>query len=372
VRLRLPADRRWRIALAIATFVIALNVLVYAASRLAPEPEGRPSSSYATIPAGLRAWTELLERNGHPVRRLRERPRDRLPATDTTLVVVDPRGLRAGDAAALARFVRRGGRLVAAGRRLEPLLGALGRPVAGHRTQGARSAGPLAPVPEVAGVRRVTTSGGGAWGRPAAGLPALGDADAPLLVVAAHGRGRAALLADASPLQNRLLARDDNAVLALGLAGGRERPVAFVESVHGFAPESGLAALPGRWQLALAGLLLAALLFVLARARRFGPPEDAARPLPPPRRAYVDALARALERTRDPVGAAAPVRAAARRAVAARAGLGPDPEPATVLAAAERLGLPPDEVAALDEPPTGQDAVLAAGRALARLERETV
>lgn len=107
-------------------------------------------------------------------------------------------------------------------------------------------------------------------------------------------------LADASPVQNRLLAAADNAQLALNLVGERARPVVFVESVHGFGQSRGLAALPTRWRLAFALLALAGLLWVLARARRLGPAEPAYVASQPPRAAYVEALALLLRRTRDP------------------------------------------------------------------------
>jgi hypothetical protein len=49
---------------------------------------------------------------------------------------------------------------------------------------------------------------------------------------------------------------------------------------------------------------------MLARGRRFGPPEPAARAFAPPRVAYVDALGATLARTQDHDAAMAPVRAA--------------------------------------------------------------
>jgi hypothetical protein len=143
--------------------------------------------------------------------------------------------------------------------------------------------------------------------------------------------------------------------------------VVFVESVHGFGRATGLAALPERWKWLLAGMALAALTYLLARARRFGPPEDAARRLPPPRRLYVDALGRTLVRAKDPVAAAAPVREAARRLVLQRAALPGDAGPEALRTAATRLGLSEDEAAAISGADTSRRGVLAAGRALAHL-----
>ena len=118
------------------------------------------------------------------------------------------------------------------------------------------------------------------------------------------GRGRIVLLADSSPLQNRLLGEADNAAFALALSG--RGPLTFVESVHGYGPQRGLAALPARFGWALIGLLLAALVFMVARGRRLGPPERERRELPPPRRAYVDALAATMARGKEREEAVAP------------------------------------------------------------------
>jgi hypothetical protein len=104
------------------------------------------------------------------------------------------------------------------------------------------------------------------------------------------------LLADPGVLQNRRLAQADAAALGLALAGRPGRPVAFLETVHGYGVARGFAGLPDRVKWLLAGLALAALAAVWAVGRRLGPPEDPERPLPPPRAEYVDALAAALVR----------------------------------------------------------------------------
>jgi len=216
-------------------------------------------------------------------------------------------------------------------------------------------------------VRRVQATGRGGFHDLGRALPALGTAPT-LLAVARHGRGRALLLADSGPLQNRLLDRSDNAALALALAGSAGRRVTFVESVHGFGRETGLAALPGRWKIGLAIAILAALVLLLSRARRLGPPEQTGATPMPARREHVEALALALRRAREPDVALAPVRAAARAQVVRRAALGPDAPDEAVRDAALRLGFEEDEVAALSGA-RGDGDVLALGRALARGRR---
>jgi hypothetical protein len=178
------------------------------------------------------------------------------------------------------------------------------------------------------------------------------------------GRGRIVVLADASPLQNRGLARADNAAFALALATPGQT-VTFLETVHGYGAATGLAALPPGARWGLLGLLLAGLAFAWSHARRIGPPQDVERALPPPRADYVDALAASLARTGRPAEVARPLRAAARDALARRAGLGPQPGDEELRAAAARIGLGEAETAALLRAPEDLDGALAAGRALA-------
>ena len=210
---------------------------------------------------------------------------------------------------------------------------------------GPETARTLAAAPESEGVRRVRTAGDGRWALGGPDQRVLAGDEGTLLLVARAGRGRIALLADSSPLQNRLLGEADNAALALALSG--PGPLTFVESVHGYGPARGLAALPARFGWALIGLALAALVFMVARGRRLGPPEPERRDLPPPRRAYVDALAATMARGRDREEAVAPVREEARRRLARRAGSRPDADATAWREAGLAAGLEADEAQAL-------------------------
>jgi hypothetical protein len=227
----------------------------------------------------------------------------------------------------------------------------------------------LAPVPELAGVGDVRPAEEGSWVATGAALPALGTAQASLLAVATVGRGRLVLLADPSPLSNRWLGSSDHAALGLAVAGAPGRTVVFSEWAHGAGSATGLAALPARWRVVLAGLALAAFVFVLSRLRRFGPPEPAARVLGPPRALYADALGAALVRTRRPGEAAEPVRAELRRLLARRARRGGPEDPDGLRAAARRAGLAPEEARAVLDGVDDEAGALAVGRALARLGR---
>ena len=358
----LPRNPRARLLVGVVAFFVVLNVVTLVVSSLSPEPGGKDGSAYATQPRGAAAYAELLRRAGHPVGYLREPLAEARLDPGATIVVLDA-DLEEEERGALARFVRDGGRLVAAGENAGQ--GVVPRAPRWSR-EGPRTARPTLPVPETSGVRRVRGAGDGSFSSLGDALPALGGARATLAIAQA-GRGRALLLAGSSPLQNRLLDEADNAALGLALAGSRGRRVTFVESVHGFGRETGLAALPARWQFGLAIALLAALVLLLARARRLGPPELAGEEPTPARREHVDALALALQRAREPDVALAPVRAAARAQVVRGAALAPDAPDADVRAAALRLGFEEDEVAALTG--DGSDDVRALGRALARGRR---
>ncbi|WP_027004745.1 DUF4350 domain-containing protein [Conexibacter woesei] len=230
--------------LAAAVAALALVVVAVVLGRAPQQPTGPASSSYATTPDGLAAYATLLERAGHDVRRLRAPLDEHTPAASDTIVVVDGTLLPSRQRAALRRFVGDGGHAVLAG-----------------------------------------TAATALGGDPSRGIQRI-------------GRGTATLVDDATPLRNRALARDDNAEQALHLAGPPARRIVFVESVHGYRDQTGLAALPSSVKTTLWLLALAALAFLLLRGRRLGPPELPARPLPPPRRAHVEALAAALARTK--------------------------------------------------------------------------
>ena len=359
--------RAWIVVGGLAGAVVAVNVLLVVLDRLTEEPSGPVSSSYATAPHGLAAYADLLRRAGHPVVRLRDVPGEADLDPAWTVVVLDPESPNVADAEALQAFVEEGGRLLAGGALPNAWLDEL---VAAEPTwSGApvRESAALVPLPEVAGVRTVRAAGPGSWSGTGEALPAAGDADRTLLAVASPGRGRLVLLADASPLQNRLLDEADNAALGLALAGPRGRPVAFVESLHGYGPAAGVAAIPERWLFALGGLVLAVLVFMVARGRRLGPPEREDRALPPARREYVESLAAVLARTKRPGDAAEPVRAAARARIAARAALDPEPADGALREAGRRLGHSEPELAAVVE---GDGDVVTAGRTLARLGTE--
>ncbi len=247
--------------------VVAFVAIGLIAGELAPEPQGPALSSYATTRDGVAAWAELLERAGHAVSQLRAPLAEASLRADSTLVVLGAQGLSGADTRAAERFIRAGGWAVVGG-------GALG-----------------AALPRLLGAPS-------------------GTAPASTWTL---GSGRIEVLADPAPLENRLLAADQHAERALTLAGPPRRPVVFDEAIHGFTQATGLAALPARWWLALAGLALAGLAWVLARGRRLGGADPREALDPAPRSAYVDAMAAMIAGAGDVEELAADARAAGER-----------------------------------------------------------
>ena len=295
----MPRDPRVRFALGAVAALVAFALVLAIVSRLAPEPNGPKSSSYATSPQGLAAYAAVLDRSGHPVRRVRRAIADEPPRDGETLVVLDPESLEPQEARAIGEWVRGGGRLVAGGDGDASWLDEVvdEPPEIAFSSSNRRRA--LLPVTETVGVEEIESVGGGAWDEVGSALPIVGPADAPLAVTAAVGEGNVVMLADASPLSNSGLARADNAAFGVALAGGKGEPVAFLETVHGYGVARGFGGLPTSVKWTLLGLGLTAIVAAWAAGRRFGPTEDPDVPLPPPRVEYVDALASALVRTKD-------------------------------------------------------------------------
>jgi hypothetical protein len=363
--------RRWgswsparRILLAVVALVGAVNVVLIGARwALGPGPRGEPFSSYSTTPEGVAAYADLLERQGRQVQRSRTSLDRTSLEPGSTLILLNPFELEEEEPEAIRAFVERGGHLLAAGPTTAPLLRhLLGEDVVWSARRIAR-ARPVAPVPETLGLRQVRADDNGSWQGTGPGLPVLAEDEDVLAAVATTGKGRVVLLAAASVLQNRLLVSDDNAAFGLAAAGPPDRLVVFAEAAHGYSEDEGLAAVPGRWKLALGGSALAVLVWMWSRGRRFGPPEERARDLAPPRRAYVDALATTLSRTRQPGPSVEPLRREARRRLAGRAGVSPDADDETLAEAARRLGAPAEAVAALVSPVVGDEDVMKLGRA---------
>jgi hypothetical protein len=275
--------------------IIAINLVALGIEYFFGAPSGPTSSGFSTTPRGIAAMAELLERTGHRVDLSRVPLADADLDPSATLVLFEPQMVRPSDQNALGSFVEAGGRLVAGGRDPEWLQEvAPGLPT---WTPDGETVFTNEAASTLGNIHQVETAAEGSWLGTGSGTALLGDEERPLVVSASAGNGTIVAVADASAFQNQLLARADNAGLALTLVDGDREHVVFAEAEHGYRADSGLAALPRRWKLAMAGLVLAAALWMWSKGRRLGPPEDVVRTLPPPRVAYVEALAATLART---------------------------------------------------------------------------
>jgi hypothetical protein len=283
---------RW--AWALVAVVVGVNMVFFVVDLLFGGPGGPRSSSLATSGDGLAAYSDLLGLNDHPATAAR---RNEVGPTRTA-ILAEPEGFDQDAADALRRFVQRGGRLIAGGPSAVEWLEFV--------TSDAPSWGPSEPARFVAdpsasdtkGISSIEAASGGVWTDFGSWRAVVGEPPSVLIAEDDVGDGTVVAIADVSFLHNANLARADNAAFGLVLAGEDDRPVSFLESVHGYGDARGWSAIPVRWRWAIAGVGMAALVFMWARGRRLGPPEAATRPPPPPRRAYVDALAGALARTK--------------------------------------------------------------------------
>ena len=303
-------SRAGLVAIAIMGLLVAVG-LVQSAPQDTPEA-GPPGSSYSTGRSGTAALASLLEEQGYSVVQARAPLAERPPGTGEVIILVNGEALSIDDRRVLRDHVAEGGRLVAAGSVL--LDGVVTEPA--HDVTPTRK--PARGLLPFGGYNQIGETGADVvWRQPGSMLPLVGNADGTLVAAETVGGGTVVAIADETVLSNKALAMSDNALLALLAVGEARTTVRFLEYPHGFDQPSGLAGLPTRWKQALIVLVVAGLVWLLASARRLGPPEREERELSPPRAAYVDALSVTLAASRDG-SATAPLTDAIRRELARR------------------------------------------------------
>jgi Domain of unknown function (DUF4350) len=223
----------WLLAVAaVVTAFFLVGIVIHAVS---PSPSGPALSSYATTPAGAAAWAELLRQDSHAVRQLRSPlSHSNLPGNATLVILARNSDQGTPSVGQLQGFLSRGGRVV------------------------------------------------------------LGGQEAAALAPSLHGD--VVTVPDPTFLENRELGSAGNASRSLRLVGPTTRPVYFDETVHGYGPGTGLAALPERWWFAIGALAIALAAWALSRAVRLGGSDPLPAPAPSPRGAYIEAMAATLVR----------------------------------------------------------------------------
>lgn len=337
--------------------VVLLNLLVwlggfFSSGGAVTGPDG---SSYVTTRAGTAALAGTLERLGYEVERIRS-PLDEVPLDPSGTVVlaeVATAEYSAAELNHLEALMLNGGRVVLVGR-----VDAAGRLLAdspGWRSQGAPSARPAGSLTDRS-IGEVTLSRFGSLDVTAEDDPVLVADDGRMIATERPvGEGYFVWLADAFPMQNQGLATASTAVAAVTILDPNG-PVYFDEFHHGYRDEGGFWSLiPARWQTVLMMAGVVALLGLVAYGRRFGPPYDRRRRLPPGRELYLDSVAGILHRSGDTATALASIRAHARLLLDREgAGSALDPE--------ARRALTGEEVS--------EQTLLAADRGLATLTQE--
>lgn len=198
------------------------------------------------------------------------------------------------------------------------------------------------------------------------------DADHSWMIIEQVGEGHRILLGSPQPFTNAWLNAGDNAALAAALLVGDSEPrVQFIPLDGTGRAEIGLIDLiPDDVIIALALLAGAVLIAVIAHGRRLGRPVADALPPVLPASSLATSLGGLSRRAKDREGAAAPLRAGARRRVARRTGLPADADPELLV---ERVvtssHLDPDLVALALEPSAVEDdeQLLEISRAVAQV-----
>jgi hypothetical protein len=352
----------------VALAMVAL--LVLAAVIAGPPTTGDPLDPDSTEPDGLRGLRDLLESVGVETEVSLE-----LPVDTSTRVFVPLDLLGADRHEELRGWVRDGGTLVVADP-TSPLHGLTPTGAGFESVLGATPRGPDCDLPALTEVGEVVHAGWAGLEVPAGAASCfpIAEGEEAWLVARAEGEGTVVALGSADPFTNGQLDRADNAVLAaalLGPAPGGE--VVFVPRPPLGEGDTALLDLvaPRVWR--GFGVLLVALLLGLAwRGRRLGLP--VAERLPPvvPAAELARSVAGLLQRAHSREGAAAQLRAHARREVADRLGAAtPTPGEELAALAATRIAVTPAtaRTALVDGPVADDDELVAVARATTALRR---
>ena len=276
--------------------VAALNLAAaLLAQWLDPQTDGPFGSSYVTTDQGVGAFHDVLTELGRPVDQLRVpfSPAD-VPA-DATVIVVDP-DVDAFDVAygnAMLSHVQRGGRVLLVG---VPNAARLFDLEFDLVSSAAARLDVPPDAPWTSGVASISTEAGERL-VDLDGEVLVGDDLGAIIARWEFGSGDLILVSDPWIFTNEWIGKDDNSVLAVRLAGGGS--VVFDEYVHGFGTGQGIQGIGAALvRIGIVGVL-AALVAMWAVGKRIGPAEQTERALPPPRAAYLDAMAITVAKARD-------------------------------------------------------------------------
>jgi hypothetical protein len=286
---------------------------------------GPSGSSYSTAPSGVAAWATLLQRSGFEVVPRRVPLSEGTPVDPShTLVVFGGYFLDGSEIDASKRHVAGGGVLVTDNISLaESIAGEavpFGKLPETNETDEADETDEKPKVltarvvPGVDGVGSAETIAVGARVLQCTKWSAVFTLDITLdekgllcPVARVPNAPSLTFIADSSLFSNQGLLMFDAADLAVSIT--QNKPVVFLETIHGYGERKGVAGLPVRWKWALAFLAAGTFSWMFSLFRRNGPSEVPSRDLPPARRQTIDAVAITLARSwkrNDPAAVPAP------------------------------------------------------------------
>jgi hypothetical protein len=275
-----PKDRRmlWIVFGLVAALLVLLAVFTPGED---PNQNNVPDSTLVGQHGAKAAFT-LLQQTGYNVQRS-EQPLTEIAnqaAPGTVLILAEPDSYQQADSAAIARFLQRGGRVLATG-----LRGGLLLP--GNEITVSRDISFAACEAQPDGLSTLAgPSAGSIWIIPNAGWKetrpemqsAYACAGQPVVVQYPVGNGTAIWWASSTPLENGSITRGSNLELLLNSIGPPTtgQRVLWDESLHNPAPTQWDYVRGPVWPLLLFGSLGFAILVVFSFSRRSGP----IRPLP--------------------------------------------------------------------------------------------
>ena len=263
-----PEDRKLAIGFA-ALLVLALALSVFVVS--ADRGSGALPSSYSAGDNGTKAAFLLLQQMGYSPRRWTENPRGLadLPP-NATLILAEPMPSDESDMEAVRQFLRKGGRVVAAGDSFAGF-------VPEHPTRPGRphfqwkSYRPHEPSDLTRGIEEIALAPKFYFDSEKTEAPFL-DGDESPVTRFSYGAGEVIWWSTTEPMSNSGIGEKDNAQLLLNSVGDAGRgPVLWDESFHqdGKTVIDSVLASPLRWALLQAALIGA--LVCLTYSRQFGP-----------------------------------------------------------------------------------------------------
>lgn len=352
--------------------VVALNLVVWVAGSFSSggSVAGPDGSSFVTTRSGSAAAAGMLERLDFEVVQSRL-PLDEatLPPEATLLLIDAGSDFTTAELTTVDSFLVSGGTVVVAGR-----TGMVERLIVGAsrwQTEGGATARPIGPGLHPDRFGDVALSGFGSFDVSADDTPILrADNGAIVGVTRQVGRGLLVWVADSHPFHNEGIGVFDSALAVVTLLAGdgvdQSGTIIFDEFRHGFRQDAGLwQVMPANWRLTLILAGLVGLLTLIAYGRRFGPPHDLRRRLPPSRQEYLEAVAGMMTRSGSTADAVVVIRSAARGRLEARSPAGTD-----LTVAAGAAGLDAAATEALLGDATDDETLMAADEALAILNRE--